>query len=242
LAIEAISFDFWNTLFEEAPGAFRFYATRRHRLLADAARECGSFSDEQIDSACRAEAEAHYQIWRQQHRTVAVQHRLSRIVETLGVELSPAKIDELATAYEEGILERPPVLVSGARLVLSEVSAKYRLGIISDVGFSPGRVLKQVLADAGVLPLFDSLVFSDEAGCSKPHPEVFRQTAVGLGAEPSRIAHIGDLEHTDIVGAKAAGYRAIRFAGITPIEQGEATIADRIALDWREVPAMIETL
>jgi putative hydrolase of the HAD superfamily len=219
-----------------------FYAVRRRQLLADATHECGRFTSEQIASACRAEAESHHLIWRDQHRTLSARQRVSRILEILGAHLSPAKIDELSTAFEEGILERPPVMVHGAAAALGKLSARYRLGIISDVGFSPGRVLKKVLADSGILQAFDSLIFSDEAGCSKPHLEVFKQTAIRLGAEPDHITHIGDLEHTDIVGAKSAGYRAIRFVGVTPIEQWETTLADRIALDWREIPAMVETL
>jgi len=242
LGLEAISLDFWNTLFVETRGAFTFYADRRRQLLAEATAECGPFTDEQIAIACRAEAEQHHQVWRCQHRTLPARQRLSRILETLGADLGPEKLDELSRAYEEGILERPPVLVDGARAALEKLSARYRLGIISDVGFSPGRVLRKVMADSGILTAFDSLVFSDEAGCSKPHEEVFKQTATRLGTGPDRIAHIGDLEHTDIVGAKAAGYRAIRFAGVTPIEEGETTIADRVALEWREVPAMLMSL
>jgi putative hydrolase of the HAD superfamily len=240
LSIEAISLDFWNTLFVETPGAFAFYAARRRQLLAAAVRECGPFSDDQIDSACRAEAEAHYVIWRSEHRTLNAGQRLSTILEMLHAHLPSERVDELATAYEEGILERPPVLVDGAGAALEEFSGKYKLGIISDVGFSPGRVLRRILADSGILPAFDSLVFSDEAGCSKPHLEVFKQTAARLGAEPERITHIGDLEHTDIVGAKAAGYRAIRFVGVTPLGDGETTVADRLAARWREVPKMVE--
>jgi putative hydrolase of the HAD superfamily len=241
LAIEAISLDFWNTLFVEESGAFAFYAERRQQLLAKATRHCGHFTDEQIAGACRAEAEAHYLIWRYEHRTLSAGERLSRILEILDAHLSPEQLDELSAAFEEGILERPPVLVDGARAALERLSTRYRLGIISDVGFSPGRVLRRVLAGSGVLPAFDSLVFSDEAGCSKPHIEVFKQTSNRLGAEPERMAHVGDLEHTDIVGAKAAGYRAIRFVGITPLGHGETTLADRLALNWRDVPAMMET-
>ena len=242
MGLEAISLDFWNTLFVETRGGFMFYAERRKQLLAEATAKCGPFTDEQIASACRAEAEHHHQVWRCQHRTLTARQRISRILGTLGADLTSEKLDELSKDYEEGILERPPVLVDGAREALEKLSARYRLGIISDVGFSPGRVLRKVMADSGILPAFDSLVFSDEAGCSKPHHEVFKRTATRLGTEPDRIAHIGDLEHTDIVGAKAAGYRAIRFAGITPIQDGETTIADRVALDWREVPAMIVSL
>lgn len=241
MAIQAISLDFWNTLFAERPGAFRLYAARRRRLLVEAASECGHFTDEQIAGACRAEAETHHQIWCDQHRTLPARERIATILNALGADLSSQRIDELATAYEEGILEQPPVMVDGARAALAKLSARYRLGIISDVGFSPGRVLKRVLSEAGILEAFDSLVFSDEAGRSKPHADVFRQTAIRLGTDPANMAHIGDLEHTDVVGAKAAGYRAIRFAGVTPIEAGETTIADGIALEWQEVPPMLET-
>ena len=240
MGIEAISLDFWNTLFVEERGGFAFYAARRHQLLANATRQYGRFTDEQIASACRAEAESHYHIWRHEHRTLTARQRLSRILGFLGANLSSEQLDDLSGAYEEGILERPPVLVDGARAALEKLSTRYKLGIISDVGFSPGRVLRRVLDDSGVLPAFDSLVFSDEAGCSKPHLEVFKQTATRLGAEPECIAHIGDLEHTDIVGAKAAGYRAIRFAGVTPLGHGETTLADGLAIDWGEVPKMLE--
>jgi HAD superfamily hydrolase (TIGR01549 family) len=240
LVIEAVSLDFWHTLYMERPGAFRLYAARRHQLLRQATKECGPFTDEQISSACRAEAEAHHRIWRDQQRTLSASQRIATILDRLGARLAPEKIAQLAIAYEEGILEQPPVLVDGARDALEKLSARYKLGIICDVGFSPGRVLRRVLADSGILEAFDSLVFSDEAGRSKPHPQVFQQTAIRLGAEPHRIVHVGDLEHTDIAGAKAAGYRSIRFAGVTPIEDGETTAADGLTREWRDVPLMLE--
>jgi len=206
----------------------------------DATRDCGTFTEDQIAAASRAEAEAHYWIWRNQHITLPTKERVVRILETLGANLAPPTIDQISTAYEEGILQRPPMLVPGAYAALAALSSRYRLAIISDTGFSPGRVLTKVLADSGILPAFESLLFSDEAGCSKPHPEVFRRTAARLAVEPHRMAHVGDLEHTDIVGAKAAGYRAIRFAAVTPLEPGEETIADRVALDWNEIPGIVE--
>ena len=116
------------------------------------------------------------------------------------------------------------------------------MGIISDVGFSPGRVLKQVLADNGLLGVFDSLVFSDEAGRAKPHIEVFQRTARSLSTEPGAMVHVGDLERTDIIGAKRAGYRAIRFTGITQIEEGETTIADFVTDDLTDIPRLVEML
>jgi len=148
----------------------------------------------------------------------------------------------LVNDYEEGILDEPPVLVEGVHEVLEQVSRSYPLGIISDVGYAPGRVLKKVLRDAGIFDAFTSLVFSDEAGQSKPHIKVFRQTARALAAAPEEIVHIGDLEHTDVAGAKGANFYAIRFAGITPLTDGEGTRADRVARHFSEIPKLIAEL
>jgi putative hydrolase of the HAD superfamily len=242
LAIRAISFDFWNTLFTEQPGGFKLYQSSRRRLLAEALRGCGDYTDEQLDRACLMESESHYQIWRNEHRTLPTAERVGRVLTHLEACLPDQVMSELVGAYEEGILERPPILVDGVREALERLAGPYRLGIISDVGFSPGRVLKEVLRQNGLLDLFDSLVFSDEAGCSKPHMEVFRRTAEKLSADPREIIHIGDLEFTDIVGAKRAGYYAIRFVGVTPMADDERTIADHVAADFSELPRIIETL
>lgn len=242
MGIRAISFDFWNTLFTEQPGGFKLYQSTRRRLLAEALRDCGVFTDDHLERACLVEAESHNRIWREEHRTLATAERVGRILTHLDVCLDESAMSEIVKAYEEGILERPPQLIPGAREAVERLASSYRLGIISDVGFSPGRVLKKVLADSGLLAAFDSLVFSDEAGRSKPHREVFERTARALGAEPREIVHVGDLEFTDIVGAKNAGYHAIRFVGVTPLGEGESTVADRVARDFREVPGLVESL
>ncbi|MCI0491168.1 MAG: HAD family hydrolase, partial [Blastocatellia bacterium] len=219
MAIKAISFDFWNTLFTERPGGFRLYKQRRLRLLREAVCAQGNFTDAQLERACSIEAESHHHLWIEEHRTLTAAERLGKILEHLEIRLRDEVRADIVNAFEEGILEYPPVLVEGARETVERLASRYRLAIISDVGFSPGRVLKELLGRAGLLGLFDSLVFSDEAGRSKPHREVFERTARSLGAHPAEIVHIGDLEHTDIRGAKMAGYRAIRFSGVTPMNE-----------------------
>ena len=242
MTIKAISFDFWHTLFTEQPGAFLLYKQRRRNLLSDAVLSCRDIAHAELEHACHLEAESHNSIWREQHRTLGASERVANILAYLDVSLPDTALAGLAATFEEGILEHPPVLVDGARETLETLSGRYRLGIISDVGFSPGRVLKRVLADYDLLDVFDSLVFSDEAGRSKPHTEVFELTARALSAQPEEIVHIGDLEHTDIVGAKRAGYHAIRFTGVTPMSENETTIADLVTDDLRDVARLIETL
>ena len=242
MGIRAISFDFWNTLFTEQPGGFAEYQENRRRLLREALCGRGEFTDSEVDYACSLEAESHHRMWRDQHCTLVTARRVETILGHLGARLPNGIEAGIVTQFEEGLLKRPPVLIAGAAEILALLAKRYRLGIISDVGFSPGRVLRKVLEGAGVLDLFDSLVFSDEAGRSKPHVELFERTARGLQALPEEIVHIGDLEHTDIIGAKGAGYYAIRFTGATPMEDDETTIADRITADLRELPRLIGSL
>lgn len=243
MAITAISFDFWNTLFAETPGGFKLYQETRQRLLKESLNELGgNFTEEQIQQAASLEAQSHHLIWTKEHRTLTAVQRLARILDHLKASLPEDAITRLVNHYEEGIYERPPLLVDGARQAIEQLSGRYRLGIISDIGFSPGRVLRQVMREVGILEAFDSLVFSDEAGCSKPHTEVFAKTARALKAHPTEMVHIGDLEHTDVVGAKNASYFAIRFVGVTPMKEDEQTIADAVTANFSEIPQIIKSL
>jgi putative hydrolase of the HAD superfamily len=242
LAVKAISFDFWSTLFTEQPGSFLLYQERRLSLLQDALARCGDFSCEQIEEATLLEAREHYDTWISEHRTLGAAERVGKILTRLEASLPATDTADLVKAYEEGILERPPVLIEGVREAVGQLSGRFRLGIISDVGFSPGRVLRQVIEQNGLLGYFDSLIFSDEAGHSKPHIEVFKQTAARLDAKPHEIVHVGDLEHTDIIGAKRAGCAAVRFTGITPMRQGEKSAADFVINHMKDLPGTVEMI
>ncbi|MEW6125607.1 MAG: HAD family hydrolase [Acidobacteriota bacterium] len=238
--IKAISFDFWNTLFTEQDGGFKLYQDTRRRLLTRALRELGyAVTEAQVAEATLREAESHHLIWTLEHRTLVAADRLRRVLNILDVTLPDEVFNEVVIAYEEGILERPPTLIDGAFEVVEHLARHYRLGIISDIGFSPGRILREVMRQAGVLEFFESLVFSDEAGRSKPHPEVFTQTHRQLAAEPAACVHIGDLEHTDIVGANRAGFYSIRFVGVTPMLDGERSDAHFVTTSLRDVPRCI---
>lgn len=242
MAIKAVSLDFWNTLFTEPPGGFAFYQERRRSRLTEALSEWADITGERIESACAEEAALHHRIWRHQHRTPETAERIGQILTTLEARLPDDAMRSLIADYEEGILERPPILIKGVRETLESLAVRYRLGVISDVGFSPGRVLREIMRRNDLLRFFDSLIFSDEAGCAKPHGRVFARTVANLGVKPGEIVHVGDLEHTDIVGAKRAGYYAIRFTGVTPMGDQETTGADRVTTDFSELPELIQKL
>jgi len=242
LAIKAISFDFWHTLFTEQPEMTRLYQKRKHSVLAEMLPDHCGLLDTDFSRACSIEAKLHEQIWESEHRTLPVAERVTTILNHLELSVTEPMLATIVTRFEENILDHPPIIIDGAREALHQLAGRYRLGIISDVGFSPGRVLKRVLADNDLLDVFDSLVFSDEAGRAKPHKELFQRTARSLSAGPGEMVHVGDLERTDIIGAKQSGYRAIRFTGITPMNEDEQTAADFVTDRLTEIPGLVQML
>jgi putative hydrolase of the HAD superfamily len=134
--------------------------------------------------------------------------------------------------------ERP---VDGALAVVGELrQAGIRLGVVSDTGFTPGRVLRQFLARAGLLEHFEpaAMAFSNEVGVPKPDPRMFRAALIGLGVEPAAAVHVGDLRRTDVAGARAAGMGTVRFAGHNP-DGGDGPEADAVITSLSDLPAAL---
>jgi putative hydrolase of the HAD superfamily len=113
--------------------------------------------------------------------------------------------------------------------------------VISDAIFSPGRALRELLAGYGLLDYFSAFVFSDEAGWSKPAPQVFRRAAELMGCQLDEMVHIGDREQNDVVGPKSVGARAVLFTAA--IDRGTAgTQADAVCTAARDLPDVIGSL
>jgi putative hydrolase of the HAD superfamily len=49
------------------------------------------------------------------------------------------------------------------------------------------------------------MIDSHEEGCEKPDPRLFEIALERAGARAGAVAHLGDLFHIDVVGARAAG-------------------------------------
>jgi FMN phosphatase YigB (HAD superfamily) len=57
------------------------------------------------------------------------------------------------------------------------------------------------------------MVFSDELGVCKPHPQAFHSALSELGVPARAAVHVGDLRRSDVAGARAAGMGSVRFRG-----------------------------
>ena len=76
-----------------------------------------------------------------------------------------------------------------------------------------------ILTGLGFKNYFDVIVSSEQAGKSKPHPQIFLHTAKNLGVHPSECLFIGDHPVNDIWGAQQAGMQAIWLQGFHPEDE-----------------------
>ncbi|GAH01173.1 unnamed protein product, partial [marine sediment metagenome] len=92
------------------------------------------------------------------------------MLDELQIELEIEERKEINNIFENLMLTNPPTLKKGVFDTLSTLSVDYNLGMISDTGITPGRIIREVLKDYTILDFFDVTVFSDETGFYKPHP------------------------------------------------------------------------
>ncbi len=235
--LRAITFDFWATLYQNS-----FGRDERLQLLSAALTQAGqAVSHEALLAAYDYAWKFFDRIWLQEHRPISTEDWMREMLSFLGAELSPDRQAGLYGPLEEVLLSKPPVPVPGVTEVVPRLARRFALGLISDVGLTPGRVMREFLRRDGLLPYFQALTFSNEVGMTKPLPGMFLRTLESLGAAPSEAVHIGDLPETDIAGAKGVGMRAILFLGISHREDGRV-LADAAVEDYSELEAVLERL
>lgn len=212
-AVEAVTFDFWNTLVYELRGELR-----RWRLEAwSGLLEEAGFALErvQLEAVYDGAWEKYLSSWQANEQFLAAQ-AAEHIIENLGFVVPGVVRDELVEAFGRAGAEVELHLADGVVECLRTLKAAgLKLGIICDVGFTPSSTLRDHLIRHGVLPLFDHWSFSDEVGAYKPSPVIFEHALEGLGGPaPARVAHVGDIRRTDVAGALAMGMVAVRYIGI----------------------------
>src|ERR1700749_3810369 len=117
-----------------------------------------------------------------------------------------------------------------------------RIGIVCDVGFSGGALLRDLLAREGLFEHFSGWSFSDETGHYKPAPQAFEAALVSLEAGPEEAMHVGDLRRTDIAGAAALGMRTVRYRGLQDDSDESGTEADFVVDSHLELVAVVARL
>jgi putative hydrolase of the HAD superfamily len=97
-----------------------------------------------------------------------------------------------------------------------------QLGVISNFDFR----LYQILEALELIPHFDSVTISSQAGFAKPRREVFEAALAKHGLRPAEALHVGDSVRLDFEAAAAVGMSA---ALVDPGLDGPLSIEDRKA-------------
>ena len=246
--IKAITFDLWDTVFiddsdepKRAAAGRPAKAVERRTLVKKYVEKHTEISVDQVNAVYNVADLAFSKVWHEHFVTWSVRERLDLILKGIGITLPDNEMNELVRLHEEMELEFRPDIVPDIKESLDMLRKEYRLGVISDAIFSPGRSLRKLLEYYGLLEYFDVFIFSDEIGHSKPEPSVFLAACKGLGVEPDELVHIGDREHNDILGPKKLGVHAILCT--TAIDRGSNnTKADAVFSNYRELYKIIGNL
>lgn len=208
--IAAVTFDFWNTIATVPPGAMD--EARRRGIAAACEQHEVELEAELLIASLEDVGLSWERSWAA-GKHLHPREAAETLVRSLGVEGAAREMvaEAFLGAGREVELELAPEIGScleglGERGV--------RLGIVCDVGFSGGELLRGLLAAEGLLEHFSGWGFSDEVGHYKPAPRIFEAALDSLGAAPAAALHVGDLRRTDVAGAAALGMRTVRYRGM----------------------------
>jgi HAD superfamily hydrolase (TIGR01509 family) len=243
--VRAVTLDVWGTLFLDGPGSDERY--KRQRLAGMEAALVGegvAVAPAQLDRAYAASGRWLGSLW-QVNRDVSVREHVVALLEAVEPALWHRLSDEcmatLIRAYASPAGVAPPAIDPGARVALETLAAEgVVLAVLSNTMRTPGEVIRQVLAQSALLPLFQVLTFSDECGIRKPAPEIFHRTLAALGVAPEDAVHVGDDPILDVEGARDAGLRVIQATS-----DGRATAPvkpDAVIRHLGELPAALGRL
>jgi len=107
--------------------------------------------------------------------------------------------------------------------VLRELGRSLRLGLVTN---GPCDLQGDKLDVSGLRGFFGAVVISREVGIPKPDPRIFARALAQLGVAAADSAFVGDTPKTDIVGAHAAGMKAI-WLNRDNVPQPEGMAPDR---------------
>jgi HAD superfamily hydrolase (TIGR01549 family) len=133
------------------------------------------------------------------HARSYYQHLMAAAGVDDGAALDAALAELRRTHLERSLWETP---APDATSALARLHASgLRLVVVSN---SDGRLV-ELLERTGLSPYVDAAIDSQAVGVEKPDPRIFEIALAQVGGRPEEAAHVGDIYHVDVVGARAAG-------------------------------------
>jgi putative hydrolase of the HAD superfamily len=237
--LRAVTLDLWGTLIDSRDPIGKI--ERRREMLLTAIRTAGfPLELEQLRGGFRAARRIIDEGIALDNRDVGPPGRWQELMRQLGIPPESVPFELVTAAYEDLTLEFLPNLLDGVAETVERLAGKYKIALICNTGYTGGRVLRQVLAQHGLVKYFETLTFSNEHGWLKPDPKIFHFTLSELGVPPEHALHIGDTESMDIAGARASGMYSARYLPEGDNDGATSSHADLLFFDWYELEGLIE--
>lgn len=197
--IQLVTFDLWNTIFSNkhySDVRFDYFINflKKNQITFSLKEVKNSFNSEfQLLDVNLEEIDYHH---------IYTHDRISRLLSALNLKLSKFDHKKILEKFERMMLNNPPPLKKGVKETLQELSENYKIGLISNIGITPGSIVKKVFNMYDIGKYFKLTLFSDETGFYKPSPIMFETALKKFNCKPQNAIHIGDRLETDVEGAK----------------------------------------
>ncbi len=217
--LEAITFDFGNTLVPFPPGPMA-------RVVEVTAARMSSFTGRPADQVVRVWGEERLRQFAEDvpdGREADMEVRVVRVLARLrGCQAppssvrwddasiasysSPRELEAILDAYADAFVQMTAVPV-GIGPMLERLARSYRMAILSN--WPLALAVDRFVESAGWRRHLAAVVVSQRVGVIKPGAAIFQAAARELGVPSgSAILHVGDDPGADVVGAQALGWRA----------------------------------
>ncbi len=222
-SITAILFDFGGTL--DADGVAwreRFYRLYRAEGL-----------DISSDRFAQAFYRADDALVGRISTTLSLNDTVHRLTQNVAQELEvhdKAMIQRVAHRFMANTQEH----LTANMWLLQDLTRRYRLGIVSNFYGN----LNCVCREAGLGPLFHTIIDSEVVGHLKPSPEIFHAALRDLRAEPCQTVFVGDSLQRDMVGARDVGMAHVLLTPQPTSAGGACCPNDPVAHRLEEVRAL----
>ncbi len=231
--LRALTFDYWDTLYEGGALPERV-ALRRTAVGALLGAYGRAIPEEQLRALYEESGREAERWWSEEQRGYTTDDRLKWILHRASV--TPREgcehVATAADAVDNALLMLPPAMLAGAWQMLRTLKRRFTLAVISDTGFASGRAQDRLLEKDAARDFFRATIYSMDVGHAKPRAEIFHAAVDELKLAPREILHIGDNERTDVRGALAAGFRAVR---LDVVRSGGPSEAEFVARSFEEL-------
>lgn len=240
MKIEAVVFDLGGTLIEyagayavwpdlETPGLLAAYEYFENKNIA-----LPNF--EQFRDAGFAILPGRWQGAVDGQRNLRLADFISEILQScIGANgVQPTWLTEAGIVYQNAICAQAHLL-PGTVEGLDAINGQYKIGLLSNTMFTGDAHIND-LQRFGIDGYFEATLFSADANKWKPQPDPYLQVLSDLEIDPANAVFVGDSPGHDIMGAHAAGMKAILIRNSDRFPMVEGVVPDGVIEQLTELP------